>query len=120
VKYCSECGDFPCERLQHLDRRYKTHFRMSMIDNLQYIKRNGIKPFLQEQEEKWHCLDCGGVISCHNGLCFHCSLDELRQKKQKYRWEDIAQRVLDFYLETLEKASSKKQEPGSRQPVKAA
>ena len=88
VRYCYECGNFPCERLEHLDKRYRTLFRMSMIKNLEYIKNVGIKPFLETQEEQWKCPQCGEVICCHNGLCFNCCLDELRQKKQKYRWED--------------------------------
>jgi len=61
---------------------------MSMIENLEYIKNIGIKPFLEEQEKKWKCPECGEVICCHNGLCFNCGLDRLRQKQQKYRWED--------------------------------
>ena len=59
-----------------------------MIENLEYIKNIGMKLFLDKQEEKWKCPACGGVMCCHNGLCFNCGLDELRQKKQKYRWED--------------------------------
>jgi ribosomal protein L37E len=27
------------------------------------------------------------VICCHNGLCFNCGLDKLRQNK-KYHWEE--------------------------------
>jgi len=88
VKYCYECSSFPCEGLKHLDNRYRTYFKMSMIENLEYIKNIGIKPFLEEQEEKWKCPKCGGVICCHNGLCYKCNLDKLRQKKHKYRWEE--------------------------------
>lgn len=88
VRYCYECVNFPCERLEHLDERYRTHFRMSMIENLEYIKRNGIGQFLEKEQKKWKCPECGGVICCHNGLCFNCGLNALRQKKQKYRWEE--------------------------------
>jgi hypothetical protein len=88
VGYCYECGRFPCERLKHVDNRYRTYFKMSMIENLEFIKNMGIKPFLEEQEEKWKCPECGGVICCHNGLCYKCQLDKLRQKKHKYRWEE--------------------------------
>jgi hypothetical protein len=28
------------------------------------------------------------VICCHNGLCFNCGLDKLRQKKHKSRWDE--------------------------------
>jgi hypothetical protein len=88
VRYCYECSSFPCERLKHLDNRYRTYFGMSMIENLEYIKNIGIKLFLEKQEETWRCPRCGGVICCHNGLCYKCNLDKLRQKKHKYRWKE--------------------------------
>lgn len=90
VQYCYQCPDFPCPSLSHLDKRYRTLFRMSMIENLEYIKQHGTKQFLKQQEENWKCDACGAVICCHNGICYHCDLDRLRNKKQPYRWEDEA------------------------------
>ncbi len=87
VKFCFECADFPCRRLKTLDKRYRTKYHMSMIENLVYIKENGIELFLNKEEEKWRCPECGGVISCHNGLCYGCSLGKLKANK-KYRWEN--------------------------------
>ena len=83
VKFCYEVEIFPCKRLLHLDKRYRTHFRMSMIENLSTINRKGISEFLKSEEEKWKCPKCGGVICCHNGICFSCSLDRLKKKKNE-------------------------------------
>jgi hypothetical protein len=88
VRYCYECSSFPCEELKHLDKRYRTYFKMSMIENLEFIGKHGMERFLEKERVKWRCLKCGGVICCHNGLCYRCDLDELRQKKHKYRWEE--------------------------------
>jgi hypothetical protein len=88
VQYCYECGEFPCRRLRDLDKRYRTHYRMSMIENLEYIKQNGIEKFLEKEKEKWRCPECGDVICCHNGICFNCGLEKLKSKKRRYRWED--------------------------------
>jgi hypothetical protein len=88
LKYCYECASFPCERLEHLDQRYRKLYRMSMIDNLKSLKDNGISVFLEAQEKKWVCIVCGGTISCHNGICFDCGLDRLQNKKKIYRWEN--------------------------------
>ena len=85
VKFCFECGDYPCRRLKSLDKRYRSKYHMSMVENLEQIKEQGMKKFLAKQREKWGCPQCGGVICCHNGLCLKCSLDKLRQNK-KYRW----------------------------------
>ena len=85
AKFCIGCEKLPCARLKQLDKRYRTKYGMSMIENLNLIKTNGIGLFLQKETAKWRCPECGGVICCHNGLCLNCSLDKLRQNK-KYRW----------------------------------
>ena len=85
VRFCYECPDYPCRRLKTLDKRYRTRYHMRMIANLDFIKAHGIGLFLEKEEAKWRCPECGGVICCHNGLCLNCSLNKLRQNK-KYRW----------------------------------
>ena len=88
VRFCYECKDFPCERLKRIDKRYQTFFRMSLIDNLQSASINGMTAFLESQKKKWQCQNCGGAVCCHNGICFNCSPDALRNKKRLYRWGD--------------------------------
>jgi hypothetical protein len=88
VQYCYECQDYPCERLRHIDERYKRFFKMSLIGNLEYIKKYGMKKLLDREKEIWRCPDCGEVICCHNGICFSCGLERLRIKRKLYRWTD--------------------------------
>ena len=59
-----------------------------MIANLEYIKEHGMAAFLKMEEEKWKCPECGGVISCHNGICYSCGIEKLRSKENIHRWED--------------------------------
>jgi len=87
VRFCYECEKFPCSRLKDLDKRYRTRYHMSMIENLKFIKEHGIESYLEKEEEKWRCPECGEVICCHNGLCLNCDLDKLRKNK-KYRWDE--------------------------------
>jgi len=61
---------------------------MSLLENLTFIKKKGMEEFLRTQKEKWGCPTCGGVLCCHNGLCFHCNIETLQTKKKMYRWED--------------------------------
>jgi hypothetical protein len=75
VQFCYECSKYPCEKLKHIDTRYQTFFRMSLLENLADIKANGMEKFLRTQEEKWSCPTCGGVKCCHNGLCFFCDIE---------------------------------------------
>ncbi len=85
VRFCFECTDFPCKRLKALDKRYRTKYHLSMIENLTYINKHGIGNFLEIEKEKWMCSGCGGTVCCHNGLCLCCQTDKLRQNR-KYRW----------------------------------
>lgn len=81
VRFCYECEDFPCKRLKALDKRYRTKYNMSMIENLECIKKNGMEQFLQKEERKWRCSKCGDIICCHNALCLNCNPGTLRQNK---------------------------------------
>jgi len=90
IRYCYECDDFPCRILKHLDKRYCSLYRMSMIENQEILKKEGVSGLLAREEEKWKCPECGGVICCHNGICYTCGIEKLKNKDKKkmYRWED--------------------------------
>ncbi len=72
VEYCFECDDFPCDDLEKLDEGYRGKYGMSMIENLQFIKENGIEAFLGQQEENYRCPECGGTVCVHTGICYGC------------------------------------------------
>jgi len=76
-QYCFACTEFPCHRLQSLDRRYRTRYGMSMIDNLREIQEKGMDIFLANQREKYRCPACGGTICVHNRKCYRCNREEL-------------------------------------------
>jgi hypothetical protein len=73
IKYCSNnCGRFPCARLKQLDKRYRTRYGMSMIDNLKMINGFGIRHFIRNEKEKWLCPECGEMICVHRPVCLSC------------------------------------------------
>ena len=72
VQFCFECEDFPCKRLKQLDKRYRTRYHMSMIENLENIKKLGIVEFLENERSRWTCSKCGGTICVHRGCCYSC------------------------------------------------
>jgi hypothetical protein len=43
---CNKCGKFPCKRIKDLDRRYKTKYGESPMDNLQMINEKGMELLL--------------------------------------------------------------------------
>ena len=72
LDYCYECSDFPCTHLEKIDKLYRERYQMSMIENLKFIQYQGIEKFLKQQEKKYQCPECGGVICVHNGVCYSC------------------------------------------------
>ncbi len=81
LQFCIECSNFPCERIKHIDKRYRTKYNMSMIENLTMIKKQGIQRLLEQELERWKCPTCGNMISCHNMFCYHCQVEEKKLRK---------------------------------------
>ena len=72
IKFCFSCEIYPCALLRHLDKRYRTKYEMSMIENLERIKTNGIRQFIQAEKDKWKCPNCGETICVHKPQCLSC------------------------------------------------
>jgi len=71
-KFCFHCAKFPCARLRQLDKRYRTKYGMSMIENLESIERLGLEEFVKREKDRWRCPECGGVICIHREDCITC------------------------------------------------
>ena len=67
-KYCYLCKQFPCSRIKRLDKRYRTRYGMSMVENLEFIKKNGIKKFLSHEKKRWVTPE--GIICVHDGKVY--------------------------------------------------
>jgi hypothetical protein len=72
TKYCFSCDTFPCARLKQLDKRYRTKYGMSMIENLENIRESGIRRFVENEKRRWTCPDCGEIICVHSPQCLSC------------------------------------------------
>ncbi len=70
--FCFDCIKYPCTRLKQLDKRYRTKYGMSMLENQEYIKENGLKKFVKKEDMKWKCDDCGKLICVHRKCCLNC------------------------------------------------
>ena len=78
LKYCSKkCANFPCERLKSLDKRYRTKYKMSMLENLENIEILGVRKFVRTEKSRWKCRNCGGTINVHRGICAKCGHEKL-------------------------------------------
>jgi hypothetical protein len=71
--FCSpECEKYPCLRLKNLDKRYRTKYGMSMIENLGNIYTVGIEKFVEKEKERWTCGECGDLLCVHRPICLTC------------------------------------------------
>jgi hypothetical protein len=71
-RFCFDCRNFPCDKLKHLDKRYRTKYHMSMVENLENIKLLGLRKFVAQEKTRWACSECGGIICVHKGYCYRC------------------------------------------------
>lgn len=77
LNFCSDkCEKYPCLRLKNLDKRYRTKYGMSMIENLENIKNKGIEKFVESELYRWKCPKCGELLCVHRTSCIMC--DERR------------------------------------------
>ena len=72
--FCFECLEYPCKKLKQMDKRYRTKYSMSMLENLEFIHDKGLSVFIKKEQERWHCIKCGGSICVHRGYCLHCGV----------------------------------------------
>ena len=73
IQSCSQCDTVPCEKLAHLDKRYRERYGMSMVENVKMIKAQGMAEFLKAQADRYSCPSCGiGVVCVHDGKCYSC------------------------------------------------
>ena len=87
IRFCFECGDFPCAKFDRLNRRYSTKYNTNLVNNLMEIKSKGLDKWLGEEEKKWKCANCGGVVSIHDLTCYDCGQKRIGK-------QDVNQEVL--------------------------
>jgi hypothetical protein len=81
-EFCFTCKEYPCKKIKHIDKRYRTKYNMSMIENLDNIKKIGISKFSKNEKVRWTCPKCGGTICVHKGYC--CDCGKVKKFKNNY------------------------------------
>jgi len=70
--FCNDCEKYPCQRLKQLDKRYRTRYTMSMIDNLESIRNIDLDKFVENENQRWICPNCGEILCVHRDFCLNC------------------------------------------------
>ena len=71
-RFCFSCQDFPCFFIKRLDKRYRTKYGLSVICNLEVIKKAGVRKFLKGETVKGTCPKCGKTLCMHKASCLFC------------------------------------------------
>ncbi len=79
--FCFDCEKYSCVRLKGLDKRYRANYGMSMIENLNYIQKNGLEKFLANEVSRWACKHCGTGLSVHRKFCLNCKAEINKNRK---------------------------------------
>lgn len=73
--FCFDCKTYPCARLKRLDKRYRTNYGMSMIENLGNIQKHGLEKFVVNEEKRWTCKACNSGLCVHRNFCLNCKTE---------------------------------------------
>jgi hypothetical protein len=76
-KFCSECDKFPCLRIKHIDKRYRTKYKTGLIQNLRIINEIGVEAYLLNESKRWTCSSCGATLSVHQDNCLNCGKEKV-------------------------------------------
>jgi hypothetical protein len=71
-RYCFSCDEFPCALVSRLEKRYTANYDVSVLDNLEQIRKNGIRSFVRRENKKWICSKCGEMLCMHKVRCLSC------------------------------------------------
>lgn len=72
--FCDSCEKFPCVDVMEKETRYSNAYPMveTPIGNLALIRQHGMERFLEQEQQRWSCPDCGAIICVHDGACSGC------------------------------------------------
>jgi len=75
VTWCFECEEFPCDRLfrfrdAHVVDGVSHH--ASVIEDLSFMRENGVQAWLDRQEERSKCPECGTAHYWFARFCSNC------------------------------------------------
>jgi hypothetical protein len=69
---CSGCDELPCYRITNLvDMGHYLH-RNEYLPNLGKMREMGVQKWIEYEEERWRCPQCGLPMSWYDARCARC------------------------------------------------
>ena len=73
ITYCAQCSDFPCQIIIDFNNDGRPH-HSEVLANVRRQQEMGIDAWLDEQEKRWRCPDCGCSIEWYDTKCPQCTV----------------------------------------------
>jgi rubredoxin len=74
---CVECNEFPCSK--YVSKLPGSHpddprfaYRGEAVENLRRVQEVGFDTWLEEQDARWRCPECGGKVTFYHYKCIEC------------------------------------------------
>jgi hypothetical protein len=95
VKHCIDCADYPCKSYKTWQKTAKLlpHLH-GAADNLNNIKLDGVDNWLNVQEKRWSCPDCGTSFSWYATACYTCGQSLASKAHELSGWKKLLCRFM--------------------------
>ncbi len=70
VAFCTECEDYPCNRIRR--SRIGEAYRTLLSQDAGRLHEAGVSAWLREQDAKWRCPSCGAPTAAGSDACTRC------------------------------------------------
>jgi hypothetical protein len=71
--FCGECADLStCEQMREFMTDPKWPYHQGVLKNMEMIQRNGVVKWLEVQDKRWRCTNCGTSHSWWDETCSKC------------------------------------------------
>ena len=95
IEHCIDCADYPC-------KSYRTFQKMSKIlphlhgvtTSLESIRLDGVDHWLDVQNKRWACPDCGTPFSWYATTCHECGHVLVSETHKLSAWKKLLCRFM--------------------------
>ncbi len=71
--FCDQCASLAaCDKMRAFMADPEWPYHQSVLKNLAMIRRNGLTEWLEAQDQRWRCPNCGTPHSWWDETCSHC------------------------------------------------
>ena len=85
-EFCVQCQNYPCDPLRAFQQAHP--HKLPIFRNLQTIQEQGVAAWLEAQQQRWNCSNCGACFAYYDEFCGKCGqrLDNCHNDAENLNW----------------------------------